>query len=124
MNGNYQADVDVNQLQGIKDIEEYWNAVFQLISVDGKSRYQFLHLVVKGGLVLAQTNAESERSLSINAQLVTKERASLGETTIVGFRLVKGAVLFHDPVNFARENISITKALNLSVRSAHAIYQA
>ena len=52
---------------------------------------------VKAGLILAQTNAESERSLSVNACIVTKERNFLKETTIVGLRAVKEAVRFHDP---------------------------
>ena len=119
----YQTDTDVDALQEIKDIEEYWNAVFQLLSINGKSRFQSLPLVVKSGLVLAQTNAESERSLSINARIVTKEKASLEETTIVGLHSVKEAVRFHDPVHFAPENIPITKELKLSVRAAHAAYQ-
>ena len=53
--------------------------------------------VVKAGLILAQINAESERSLSVNARIVTKECNLLGETTIVGLRAVKEAVRFYDP---------------------------
>ena len=45
--------------------------------------------VVKSGLILAHMNAESERSLSVNVRIVTKERNLLGETTIVGLRAVK-----------------------------------
>ena len=120
----YQTDDDVDSLHGIKDVEEYWNAVFQLPSIDGKSCFQSLPLVVKTGLVLAQTNADSERSLSINARIITNERASLGETTIMGLHAVKEAVRFHDPLNFAPEKIPITKELKLSVRSSHAAYQA
>ena len=40
--------------------------------------------VIKSALVLAQTNAESERSLSINARIVTQERASLGKKPLLG----------------------------------------
>ncbi len=62
-------------------------------SIDGTNlRYQLLGPLVKTGLSLVQTNAESERSLSINARVVTKERASLGESTIVGLRLAKEGV--------------------------------
>ena len=53
--------------------------------------------MIKAALVLAQTNAESERSLSINARIVTQERASLGEKTIVGLHVLKDAVRFFDP---------------------------
>ena len=44
--------------------------------------------VVKAGLILTQMNAELERSLSVNARIVTKEHNLLGETTIVGLRAV------------------------------------
>ena len=53
--------------------------------------------VVRAGLILAQMNAVSERSLSVNARIVTKECNLLEGTTIVGLRAVKEAVRFHDP---------------------------
>ena len=56
-------------------------------------------LVIKSGLVFASTNAESERSLSINATVVSSERSALGEKTITGLHTVKEAVRFYDPVN-------------------------
>ena len=52
--------------------------------------------VVKVGLILAQINAESERSLTVNARIVTKE-CDLGETITVGLRAVKEAVRFYKP---------------------------
>ena len=48
--------------------------------------------MIKSALVLAETNAESERSLSINARIVTQEGASLGEKTIAGLHVLKDAV--------------------------------
>ena len=80
--------------------------------------------MIKSGLVFAQTNAESERSLSINARVVTSERSTLGEVRITGLRAVKEAVRFYDPVNGQPENIAITKELKRSVRLAHTAYQA
>ena len=63
-------------------------------------------------------NAESERSLSINARVVTKERCALGDTTICGLRAVKDAVRFYDPVGTQPEKIPVTKAMKAYVRSA------
>ena len=80
--------------------------------------------MIKSGLVFAQTNAESERSLSMNARVVTSERSALGEVTITGLRTVKEAVRFYDPVNGQPENIAITKELKRSVRLAYTAYQA
>ena len=62
-------------------------------------RYKVLPSVIKFALVLAQTNAESERSLSVNARIVTQERGSLSEKTIIGLHIVKEAVTFFDPVS-------------------------
>ena len=54
--------------------------------------------MIKSALTLAQANADSECSLSVNAQIVTEDRASLGEKTIVGLRVLREAVQFCDPV--------------------------
>ena len=118
-----QAHQEVSELDTNQRVDHYWNAVFLPKSIDGNSRYQCLPLVIKSGLVFAQTNAESERSLSINARAVTSERSALGEVTITGLHTVKEAVRFYDPVNGQPENIAITKELKRSVRLANAAYQ-
>ena len=119
-----QADQEVSELDTNQQVDHYWNAVFLLKSIDGNSRYQCLPLVIKFGLVFAQTNAESERSLLRNARVVTSERSALGEATITGLHTVKEAVRCYDPVNGQPENIAITKELMRSVRLAHTAYQA
>ena len=79
---------------------------------------------MKSCLVLARANADSERSLLVNARVVTKERSRLGEQTIVGLRLLKDVVKFHDPVNCRPEKIPVTKEMMKSVRLAHSAYKA
>ena len=44
-------------------VDHFWREVFKLKDNDGNFRYQVLRLFVKSALTLAQTNAESERSL-------------------------------------------------------------
>ena len=119
-----QADQEVSERDSTQRIEHYWNAVFLLKSIDGSSRYQSLPLVIESGLVLPRTSAVSEKSLSINARVVTSDRSALGEVKITGLRTVKEAVRFYDPVNGQPKNIAITKELKRSVRSAHTAYQA
>ena len=97
--------------------------MFLLTSVEGNGRYQLLPRLVKSCLVLAQANADSERSLSVNARVVTKKRSRLGEQTIVGLWLLKDAVKFHDPVN-CRPEIPVTKEMRKSVHLAHSAYKA
>ena len=77
--------------------------------------------MIKFALVLAQTNAESECSLSVNVRIVTQERASLSEKkTIVGLHVMKEAVRFFSPVCNLPEKIPVTQDPKKAVRSAHA----
>ena len=73
----FQVDKDLPAYNASERIEVFCNGVFKLQSADGDSRYKLLPVVIQSALVLAQTNAESERSLSVNARIVTKDRASL-----------------------------------------------
>ena len=86
-------------------------------------RYKLLPTVVKSALVLAQTNADSECSLSVNARIVTQERANLGEKTTIGLHIVKEAVRFFDPTSSQPEKIPVTQDLKKSVRAAHSAYR-
>ena len=104
------------------EINHYWNSLVLLKTVDGSSWYHFLPLVIKSGLLLAQKNAESERSLSINARVGTSERSALGEVTIIGLPIVKEAVRFYDPVNGQPESIAITKD-QLTLHTRHGLRQ-
>ena len=120
---SYQVDSDVQEVTQGERVDHYWNKVFMLTSSHGHFKYRNLEKVVKSGLVLAQVNAESERSLSVNARVVTKERAQLGEQTIIGLRTVKEAVSFYDPVSCCPEKIPVTASLKSAVRRSHAAYQ-
>ena len=81
--------------------------------------------MIKSGLVLAQTNAESERSLSVNARIVivTKDSTLLGEKTIVGLHVIKDAVRFYNPELSRPQMIPVTEELKRSVRQAHSAYR-
>ena len=122
MSGNSQNDNDLPNCDRQKQIEQYWNRVFQLQSSDGQLRYKLLPTIIKSALILGQTNAESECSLSVNARVVTKERALLGVKTIVVLHVVKEAVRFSDPISNQVEKINITEELKRSVKFAHAAY--
>ena len=75
----FQVDSGVPVYNPSDGIEVFWNRVFHILAENGELQYKVLPSVNKSALVLAQTNAESERSISINARIVTMERASLGE---------------------------------------------
>ena len=120
----YQNDGDISDIDTDQRVDCYWNAVFLLTSVEGNGHYQLLPSLVKSCLVFAHANADSECSLSVNARVVTKERSRFGEQTIVGLRLLKDAVKFHDPVNCRPEKIPVTKEMRKSVRLVHSLYKA
>lgn len=81
--------------------------------------------MIKSGLILAKTNAESERCLLINTRVVTSDRsAAPGEAKITGLCIVKEAVRLYDPVNGQTEDIAFTKDLKPSVQLAHAAHKA
>ena len=103
-------------------IEVFWNQVFKIQSVTGECRYKLLPLVIKSALTFAQANIDSEHSLSVNAQIVTEDRSSLGEKTIVGLCILREAVWFCDPVGHRPELLKISPALKQAVKSSHASY--
>ena len=119
----FQVDSDVPVYNPSDQIEVFWNRVFHILAENGELQYKVLPSVIKSALVLAQTNAESERSLSINARIVTQERASLCEKTIVGLHVLKDVVRFFDPVSNQPERIPITQDLKQSVKLAHSAYK-
>lgn len=55
----------------------------------------------------------TERSLSINARVITSDRSALGKVTIRGLRAGTEAVRFNDPVSGQPANIASTKKNNL-----------
>ena len=116
----YQNDGDISNIDTDQRVDHYWNVVFLLTSDEGNGRYELLPRLVKSWLVLAQANADSERSFSVNARVVTKERSRLGEQTIVSLWLLKDAVKFHDPVNCRPGKIPVTKEMRKSARLAHS----
>ena len=79
--------------------------------------------MIKSALTLTQANTDSECSLSVNAQIVTEDRASLGEKTIVGLCVLREAVRFCDPVGCRPELLKISPALKQAVKSCHASYK-
>ena len=95
----FQLDDDLPAYDPKERIELFWNQVFDLQGPDGNNRYKVMPAVVKSAFVLAQTNADSEHNLSVNARIITDDRCLLGEKTIIGLHIVKEAVWFFDPVS-------------------------
>ena len=79
--------------------------------------------MIKSALTLTHANADSECSLSVNTQIVTEDRASLGDKTIVGLCVLSETLWFCDPVGHRPELLKISPAMKQAVESSHASYK-
>ena len=105
-------------------IDHYWRTIFDIRTADGQFKYRVLPLMVKMALVLPHSNADVERSLSVNNRTVTLDRSGLSNRTIIGLRAVKDYVKFCDRAAMRPEKLHITKNIQSCVRSASIVYKA
>ena len=64
--GVYSFDANVAQIDTEQRVGHFWKAACCRKPSDGSPKYKIFPEVVKVGLILAQMNKESERSLSVN----------------------------------------------------------
>ncbi|MEW8547687.1 MAG: hypothetical protein AB2693_29620 [Candidatus Thiodiazotropha sp.] len=108
--------------EGIKNqVDVYWGKVFELKNPFGQPRFKTLPKVIKCALTLSHGNADTERSLSQNKKVVTKEKSSMSEKTLIGIRLTKDAV---DSAGGQPSNVALTKPLLDCCSTAHKLYKA
>ena len=89
-----------------------------MVDTVGEKKYQHLSYVAKAALTLSHSNASPERGFSVNNALVTTDRGSLSERSIVTVRVVKEAVRVFGSCT----EVPITKDLIHAVRHAHSEY--
>ena len=68
------------------------------------NQFEVLHKVIKFALALIHSNADVERSLSINRRILTKENNHMNDETYIGLGAIKAAIKEFGSVN----NISVT----------------
>jgi hypothetical protein len=90
-------------------VDHYWREMLSITTADGTLKYPFLSMLVKTALVLPRSNADVERSLSVNNRTVTMDKTQLGETAINGPRSTKDYVKSCDPAAMRTEKICIKK---------------
>jgi len=111
-------DNDTSKFDG--DICGYWKHVSMMVDSDAQKKYVHLSFVGKAALTLSHGNAAPERGFSVNNALVTKERGSLSERSIVAVRVVKEAIRMYGSCT----NVPITKEMLHAVKQAHSEYAA
>ena len=73
--------------------DHFWRDVGKLKNSCGMPKYSNLYKLARTVLSIPHGNADVERSLSINKNILTSERTRLSEETLIGLRLrVKDAV--------------------------------
>ena len=79
-------------------VDQFWHKVFITSDATGE-KFSVLPKMIKCALVLCHSNADVERSLSINKKVVTKQNVSMKRETLTGLRSVKAAVLDYGVVD-------------------------
>jgi hypothetical protein len=102
-------------------IDEYWAQVTSIKNAVGLSKYSCLGKLVRACLSLSHGNADLERSFSVNKQVVTADRVSLGQETIGALRVVKEAIRIHG--NGQVSEIPVTHRMLQLARSAYSLYK-
>ena len=111
-------DSQPDTLNAGQDICAYWQHVSTMVDTAGEKKYEHLGSIAKAALTLSHGNAAPERGFSVNNALVTQEKGSLAERSIVALRVVKEAIRLFG----SSTNVPMTRELLQSVKHAHAEY--
>ena len=79
------------------DTDHFWQSIFDKGDACGDA-FQVLPKLVKCALSLSHSNADVERSLSVNKRVLTKEKTAMNTETLIGIRHVKAAIAIHGDV--------------------------
>ena len=101
-------------------VDQYWSKVLKLKSVSGSQKFSVLGNMIKCALSLPHGNADSERSLSIHKNTLSKERSSMSITALNGLSLVEDGVRNEGGLS----NVAVNKDMLVSVKSSHKTYLA
>ena len=100
-------------------VDHYWRQLFNIKTL-GTLKYPTLTKLLKMALILPHSNADVERSLSVNNRTVTKDKVHLSEEAIIGLRATKDYVKFSDPVAQRPEQMIITRNILQSAWHSHS----
>lgn len=101
-------------------IDTYRSKVFALKSSNGQEKFFHLSKVVKCALTLAHSNADTDRSLSVNKRMLGDDRSSLSDVTINGLRHVKDAVQANGGDVL---QVPVTRKLLSACANTHKLYE-
>ena len=71
-------------------VDHFWNKMFRRTDGSG-DRFELIPKMVKCALALCHSNADVERSLSVNKRMLTKQNVAMKDETLIGLRAIKDA---------------------------------
>ena len=72
-------------------VDHFWNKMFRRTDGSG-DRFELIPKMVKCALALCHSNADVERSLSVNKRMLTKQNVTMKDETLIGLRVIKDAI--------------------------------
>ena len=98
-------------------VDHFWKEVF--IKKDNwGDQFEVLPKMLKYALALCHSNADVERSLSINKRMLTKQNMSMKDETIIELRTTKAAVQDYG----GEQNVPVTLDMIKVVKKSHHLY--
>lgn len=110
---------DNEDVKSYERIDKYWTDVMNSKNGAGQQKYPHMSKVVMAALSLPHSNADTERSLSMNKRMLGTDRGRLSPDTINGLRACKDSVKAYGGCT----KIPITRALLGKAREAHSFYR-
>ena len=101
-------------------VDEYWANVISLKNAAGNDKFKVLPKEIKCALTLANGNADTERSLSVNKKIITKQRVNTNQSTLIGIRLARDGVKC---AGGQPTDVKVTKQLLGQCKLVHAEYK-
>jgi len=101
-------------------VDVSWRHILDRRDSLGQLKYLTLGKAVKACLAFSHGNADAERSCSVNKKLVTDERSSLSDDTIVAVRLVRDGIRHHGG---STNTVTVNKDMLQRARASYARYK-
>ena len=89
------------------DLDDYWREVSEAKPPTNSPKFPILCKLAKTLMVVSHGNADPERGFSLNKNILTDNRSSLSQSSIVGLRTVKDFLIAAGGI----ENVKITRSM-------------
>ena len=94
-------------------VDHFWNKMFRRTDGSG-DRFKLIPKMVKCALALCHSNADVERSLSVNKRTLTKQNVAMKDETLIGLRVIKDAIKHAGGITNNKISLDVIKAAERS----------